>query len=142
MTSTSDAPSRLAADARNVEEAIMAGYPAGLVLDSVINDDADDLELRVAFDFDGVVADDAAEQVFQAKGIEAFHRSENRTGGYAPRGGTAAGTARQDRPAPGTGEGPGRIRARLRTQAQGRHHHEPERAVAQACRHVPSANGA
>ena len=54
----------------------MAGYPAGLVLDSVINDDADDLELRVAFDFDGVVADDAAEQVFQAKGIEAFHRSE------------------------------------------------------------------
>ena len=66
----------LSADARNVEEAIMAGYPAGLVLDSVINDDADDLELRVAFDFDGVVADDAAEQVFQAKGIEAFHRSE------------------------------------------------------------------
>ena len=66
----------LSADAHNVEEAVMAGYPAGLVLDSVINDDADDLELRIAFDFDGVVADDAAEQVFQAKGIEAFHRSE------------------------------------------------------------------
>lgn len=66
----------LSADAHNVEEAVMAGYPAGLVLDSVINDDADDLELRIAFDFDGVVADDAAERVFQAKGIEAFHRSE------------------------------------------------------------------
>lgn len=66
----------LSADARNVEEAIRAGHPAGLVLDSVRNDDADDPELRVAFDFDGVVADDAAEQVFQAQGIDAFHRSE------------------------------------------------------------------
>ncbi len=66
----------LSANENDVEEAIMAGYPAGLVLDSVINDDTDDVELRVAFDFDGVLADDAAEQVFQAKGIEAFHKSE------------------------------------------------------------------
>ena len=42
-------------------------YPAGLVLDSVINDDSDDVELRVAFDFDGVLADDSAEQVFQSE---------------------------------------------------------------------------
>jgi len=55
----------------------MAGYPAGLVLDSLINDDSDDLELRVAFDFDGVLADDSAEQVFQSDGLEAFHRSES-----------------------------------------------------------------
>ncbi len=54
----------------------MAGYPAGLVLDSVINDDSDDVELRVAFDFDGVLADDTAEQIFQAEGLEAFHQSE------------------------------------------------------------------
>ena len=51
-------------------------YPTGLVLDSVIDDDSDDVELRVAFDFDGVLADDAAEQVYQSEGIEAFHRSE------------------------------------------------------------------
>ena len=67
----------LSANERNVEEAIMAGYPAGLVLDSVINDDSDDVELRVAFDFDGVLADDSAEQVFQSDGLEAFQRSES-----------------------------------------------------------------
>ena len=67
----------LSANTHNVEEAIMAGYPAGLVLDSVINDDADDIELRVAFDFDGVLADDSAEQVFRSGGIEAFQRSES-----------------------------------------------------------------
>ena len=55
----------------------MAGYPAGLVLDSVMNDDSDDVELRVAFDFDGVVADAAAEQVFQRDGLEAFQQSES-----------------------------------------------------------------
>ena len=55
----------------------MAGYPAGLVLDSVINNDSDDVELRVAFDFDGVLADDSAEQVFKSEGLEAFHRSES-----------------------------------------------------------------
>ncbi len=66
----------LSANASDVEGAIMAGYPAGLVLESVINDDSDDVELRVAFDFDGVVADDSAEQVFQTNGIEAFHQSE------------------------------------------------------------------
>lgn len=55
----------------------MAGYPAGLVLDSVMNNDSEGLELRVAFDFDGVLADDAAEQVFKAEGLEAFHKSES-----------------------------------------------------------------
>ena len=66
----------LSANASDVEEAIMAGYPAGLVLDSVLNDDSDDVELRVAFDFDGVLTDDDAEKVFQAQGLEAFHQSE------------------------------------------------------------------
>ena len=66
----------LSANASDVEEAIMAGYPAGLVLDSVLNDDSDDVELRVAFDFDGVLTDDAAEKVFRAQGLEAFHKSE------------------------------------------------------------------
>lgn len=66
----------LSANASHVEEAIVAGYPAGLVLDSVLNDDSEDAELRVAFDFDGVLADDAAEKVFRAQGLAAFHRSE------------------------------------------------------------------
>ena len=66
----------LSADATGVREAITAGHAAGIVLDSVINDDSEDYELRIAFDFDGVLVDDAAEQVFQTKGIGAFHQSE------------------------------------------------------------------
>ena len=66
----------LSADKDSVKEAIMEGHPAGLVLKSVLKDESDD-ELRVAFDFDGVLADDAAEQVFQSKGLEAFHQSES-----------------------------------------------------------------
>ena len=66
----------LSANAQNVEEAIMAGHPAGLVLGSVTSDDSRDVELRIAFDFDGVLADDAAEQVFQMKGLDAFHQFE------------------------------------------------------------------
>ena len=68
----------LSADTQNVEDAIVAGHPAGRVLNSLTSDDSDDVELRVAFDFDGVLADGAAEQVFQAKGLEAFHQSETR----------------------------------------------------------------
>ena len=41
-----------------------------------MNDDSKDVELRVAFDFDGVLADDSAEQVFKEKGLEAFYQSE------------------------------------------------------------------
>ena len=66
----------LSANARNVEEAILTGHPAGRVLDSVTSDDPNDVELRIAFDFDGVLADETAEQVFQTKGLDAFHQSE------------------------------------------------------------------
>lgn len=66
----------LSANASDVTEAIGNGYPAGLVLPSAADDDAADAELRVAFDFDGVIADDSAEQVFQKDGIEAFYNSE------------------------------------------------------------------
>jgi len=54
----------------------MAGYPAGLVLDSNYTDDPQDKELRIAFDFDGVLVDDEAEQVFQKDGLEGYHSSE------------------------------------------------------------------
>jgi len=56
----------LSADAKDVREAIGAGYPAGTVLKTVVNDDPADLELRIAFDFDGVIVDDKAEKVYQA----------------------------------------------------------------------------
>ena len=67
----------LSANEKDVGEAIAAGYPAGMVLDSVANDEAEDPELRIAFDFDGVVIDDEAEHVYQETGdVEAFHAHE------------------------------------------------------------------
>ncbi len=66
----------LSANEQDVTEALNHGYPAGRVLPSVANDEEADDELRVAFDFDGVIADDSAEQVFQQEGMKAFYTSE------------------------------------------------------------------
>lgn len=57
----------LSANETDVRQATLAGYPAGQVLDSHHIDLADDAELRVAFDFDGVIADDESEAVYQAR---------------------------------------------------------------------------
>lgn len=62
----------LSANEEDVRAAVSAGFPAGLVLDSKVQDDAADDELRIAFDFDGILADDESEQVFKEDGIEAF----------------------------------------------------------------------
>ncbi|MDB5953182.1 MAG: 5-nucleotidase [Massilia sp.] len=66
----------LSANEEDVKSAIAANYPAGLVLPSKIVDDDDDVELRVAFDFDGVIADDEAESVFKQNGLDEFHAHE------------------------------------------------------------------
>jgi 5'-nucleotidase len=66
----------LSANEEDVKAAIAANYPAGLVLPSKIVDDDDDVELRVAFDFDGVIADDEAESVFKQNGLDEFHAHE------------------------------------------------------------------
>ena len=66
----------LSANEKDVSEAILRGCAAGLVLDSRITDDRDDQELRIAFDFDGVLADDSAEKVFQSAGMEQYLKSE------------------------------------------------------------------
>ena len=66
----------LSANEKDVKEAIDAGYPAGQVLDSTIIDEDADKELRIAFDFDGVIADDASESVYQSEDIKAFHSHE------------------------------------------------------------------
>src|SRR5690606_11306632 len=49
----------------DVQKAIDSNYPAGVVLPSKVYDDELDTELRVAFDFDGVIADDEAETVYK-----------------------------------------------------------------------------
>lgn len=69
----------LSANEEDVRNAIAASYPAGLVLPSQISDDDDDAELRVAFDFDGVIADDESETVFKKNhDIDEFHAHETR----------------------------------------------------------------
>ncbi|WP_336708588.1 5'-nucleotidase [Oerskovia sp. USHLN155] len=94
----------LSGDARDVRTATLLGHPAGQVLGSAAvghlaaagptaerapgvplaaagaqpaPEDAADAELRVAFDFDGVLADDSAERIFQSDGLEQFHRYES-----------------------------------------------------------------
>jgi 5'-nucleotidase len=67
----------LSANEEDVKSAVAANYPAGLVLPSQIADDEQDLELRVAFDFDGVIADDESETVFKRNNdIDEFHAHE------------------------------------------------------------------
>ncbi|MEH6435525.1 5'-nucleotidase [Massilia sp. DD77] len=67
----------LSAHEEDVRSAIAVDYPAGLVLPSRIADDEDDVELRVAFDFDGVLADDESETVFKRNNdLGEFHAHE------------------------------------------------------------------
>ncbi|MEU3029467.1 5'-nucleotidase [Streptomyces incarnatus] len=68
----------LSANGDDVREAVAAGLPAGHVLGAAYPDDAADRELRIAFDFDGVLATDAAEQVYQSGGLEEFRAHELR----------------------------------------------------------------
>ncbi|WP_288440567.1 5'-nucleotidase [uncultured Bifidobacterium sp.] len=56
----------LSANAQDVDAAVAAGQPAGCVLPySAADADDDGNELRVAFDFDGVLAGDSAERNFR-----------------------------------------------------------------------------
>src|SRR5215471_12067175 len=65
----------LSANEDDVRRAVRQRYPAGQVLASVYTADDSD-ELRIAFDFDGILADDEAEQVFHEQGLAGFHQHE------------------------------------------------------------------
>lgn len=66
----------LSANPVSVRDALDAGHPAGLVLPSSIHEDDEGQSLRIAFDFDGVIADDESERTFQTEGLNAFHQLE------------------------------------------------------------------
>ncbi|MDY0248779.1 MAG: 5'-nucleotidase [Pseudomonas sp.] len=67
----------LSANAKDVKRAVAAGYPAGQILKGEIEDDSSDLQLRIAFDFDGVLADDEAETVYKTtQSLGKFHQHE------------------------------------------------------------------
>lgn len=67
----------LSANETDVRSALAAGCAAGLVLPgATAADDENDPELRVAFDFDGVIADDEAEAIYKRDGIAKFQAHE------------------------------------------------------------------
>ncbi|TDU74306.1 5'-nucleotidase [Streptomyces sp. KS 21] len=68
----------LSANGPDVRDAVAEGLPAGHVLQTARIDDETDRELRIAFDFDGVVAGDAAERIYQSGGVDAFRAHEVR----------------------------------------------------------------
>ncbi|NKZ10758.1 5'-nucleotidase [Mycolicibacterium septicum DSM 44393] len=76
----------LSANGKDVRQAIEQGYPAGHVLPSAAVDDPGDAQVRIAFDFDGVLADDQSEQVMQGEGLDAFrqHEVENLVTPHSP----------------------------------------------------------
>jgi 5'-nucleotidase len=69
----------LSANADDVRGALAAGFPAARVLtESVLASANFPKEVRIAFDGDAVLFSDEAEQVFQARGLEAFQEHESR----------------------------------------------------------------
>ena len=66
----------LSANEDDVREAIDMGFAAGHVMGHAAPDDGD-TDLRIAFDFDGVLADDSAERVFQSEGLDGYQESES-----------------------------------------------------------------
>ena len=66
----------LSANEADVREATDMGFAAGHVVGRSVPDDGDS-DLRIAFDFDGVLADDSAERVFQSEGLEEYQDSES-----------------------------------------------------------------
>lgn len=69
----------LSGNQSDVAEALQSGFPAGHVLASALVDDDKDETLRIAFDFDGVLADDESESVMHTTNdLEQFHAYEKK----------------------------------------------------------------
>lgn len=62
----------------DVKEAVEHGYPAGCIYPTDYIDNENDHEIRLAFDFDGVIADDSAESIFQGGALDSFHSHEKK----------------------------------------------------------------
>jgi 5'-nucleotidase len=66
----------LSTNKEEIKEAIAAGHPAGHVLPCAMHDEDYDNQLRIAFDFDGVLVDDEAEAQYAEGGLPLFHHYE------------------------------------------------------------------
>lgn len=67
----------LSANAEDVTQALLLGYPAAHVYtDSMRASGSHPQELRIAFDGDAVLFSDEAERIYQSQGLEAFQKHE------------------------------------------------------------------
>ena len=66
----------LSGNREHVVEAVRLGFPAGHVQPSQAEYDDADRSLTVAFDFDGVLADDESERINKEKGLPKFQENE------------------------------------------------------------------
>lgn len=66
----------LSTNQAEVKEAVSEGYPAGYVLPCAASYDDSDTQLRIAFDFDGVLVDDEAESKYVDGDLPLFHHHE------------------------------------------------------------------
>jgi 5'-nucleotidase len=69
----------LSADDTDVKDAIEQNMPAGIIMmPGKAHKDYEEAtgELKIAFDFDGIVADDSAERVYQTEGLDRFQNHE------------------------------------------------------------------
>lgn len=65
----------LSQNSKDVQLALARGFAAGQVIGSPATD-PEGTELRIAFDFDGVLADDSSEKIMQREGLSAFQANE------------------------------------------------------------------
>jgi 5'-nucleotidase len=63
-------------DEEIVVEALSMKCPAGLVLPGTVMDDPDDKEFRLVYDFDGIIADNEADELWDSDGPEAVYAHE------------------------------------------------------------------
>lgn len=66
----------LSTNKEEVKEAVTGGHPAGHVLPCAASVDDADTQLRIAFDFDGVLVDDEAESKYADGGLPLFFHYE------------------------------------------------------------------
>jgi 5'-nucleotidase len=66
----------LSASEEDVQNAIEAGFAAGLIYSSTINLDDTLNQIRIAFDGDAVLFSEESEEIFQKEGLEAFLEHE------------------------------------------------------------------
>lgn len=65
----------LSSHKKDVEDALRNNCPAGMIIGAPVDDD-NSPELRLAFDFDGVLADDESERIYKEQGMQQYREYE------------------------------------------------------------------